>query len=56
MDNNFKIKIDNLVSEISAVESLNIKVDILNYLEQQASYMLWQLEDEQRIDEDSRDF
>ena len=56
MDNNFKIKIDNLVSEIRAVTDLSIKVSILNYMEQAAAYMLWQLEDEQRIDEDSRDF
>lgn len=55
MDNNFKIKIDQLVSEINAVTDLHIKVDILNYMEQQSSYMLWQLEDELRIDEDSHD-
>ncbi|KWW29552.1 MAG: hypothetical protein AUK63_1463 [bacterium P3] len=55
MDNNFKIKIDALVGEISQVNNLNIKIDILNYLEQQASYMLWQLEEEKRIDDDSHD-
>lgn len=55
MDNNFKIKIDNLVDEISQVNNLNIKIDILNYMEQQASYMLWTLEEEKRIDNDSHD-
>lgn len=52
MDNNFKEKIDALVSEINAVQSLVSKVEILNYMEQQSSYMLWQLEDEIHIDED----
>lgn len=56
MDNNFKIKIDNLVNEINQVNDLSIKLSILNYMEQSAAYMLWQLEDEERIDEDSRDF
>ena len=56
MDNNFKMKIDNLVGEINQVNELNIKIDILNYLEQQAAYMLWTLEEEQRIDNDSRDY
>lgn len=56
MDNNFKKKIDDLVSEINQITDLNHKVSVLNYLEQQSSYMLWLLEDEQRIDEDSRDF
>ena len=56
MDNNFKIKIDALVGEINQVTNLSIKIDILNYLEQQAAYMLWTLEEEKRIDDDSRDF
>lgn len=56
MDNNFKIKIDNLVDEINTVTDLVRKIEILNYMEQQASYMLWQLEEEKRIDDDSRDY
>lgn len=56
MDNNFKQKIDALVTEICTVTDLTHKVEILNYMEQQSSFMLWQLEDEQRIDEDSRDY
>lgn len=56
MDNNFKIKIDALANEISTVTDLNIKIDILNYMEQTAAYMLWQLEEEKRIDDDSHDF
>lgn len=56
MDVNFKEKIDAIVTEASKVNDLNIKIDILNYMEQQAAFMLWQLEEEKRIDEDSRDF
>ncbi len=56
MDNNFKEKIDTLVSEIAEVNDLNIKLDILNYMEQQASFMIWQLEDERHIDENLRNF
>lgn len=56
MDINFKRKIDELVNEVSNVTDLPTKIDILNYMEQQANYMLWMLEDEQRIDEDSRDY
>lgn len=56
MDNNFKEKIDALVTEICAVTDLTKKVEILNYMEMQSSFMLWQLEDEVRIDEDSRDY
>ena len=54
MDNNFKIKIDNLVGEINQVNELNIKIDILNYMEGQDAFLLWQLEEEKRIDENSR--
>ena len=56
MDNNFKQKIDALISEVCAVTDLNIKVDTLNYMEQQSSFLLWQLEDEQHIDEDSHNY
>lgn len=56
MDINFKRKIDELVNEVSNVTDLTTKIDILNYMEQQANYMLWQIEEEQRIDQDSRDY
>ncbi len=56
MNNNFKNKIDTLVEEISEISDLNIKVDILNYMERQANYLLWQLEEEKRIDENSRNY
>lgn len=56
MDNNFKIKIDALVDEINTVTDLIRKIEILNYMEQQSSFMLWQLEEEKRIDDDSRDY
>lgn len=54
MDNNLKKKIDDLVSEISAINDLTHKVSILEYMEQQSSYMLWQLQDEIHIDYDSQ--
>ena len=56
MDNNFKIKNDALVDEINTVTDLIRKIEILNYMEQQSSFMLWQLEEEKRIDDDSRDY
>lgn len=56
MDNNFKQKIDAIIAELSEVNDLNIKVDILNYMDQQAAYLLWQLEEEQHIDENLRSF
>ena len=54
MDNNLKKKIDDIVAEISAITELTHKVSILEYMEQQSSYMLWQLQDEIHIDYDSQ--
>ena len=54
MDNNLKKKIDDIVAEISAINDLTHKVSILEYMEQQSSYMLWQLSDEIHIDYDSQ--
>ncbi|GEM_PF-809525 len=54
LDNNLKKKIDDLVAEISSVTDLVQKVAVLEYMEQQSSYMLWQLEDEVHIDHDSQ--
>lgn len=54
MDNNLKKKIDDIVAEISAITDLIHKVSILEYMEQQSSYMLWQLQDEIHIDYDSQ--
>ena len=53
MDNNLKTKIDELVGEIAKITDLHHRIDILNYMEQQSSYMLWLLEDELHIDNDS---
>lgn len=53
MDNNLKVKIDKLVDEINTITDLNIKISVLDYMEQQASFMLWQLEDAKHIDNDS---
>lgn len=56
MDNNFKIKVDALMQEVSAMSDLIRKIEVLNYIEQQAAFMQWQLEEEKRIDDDSRDY
>ena len=53
MDNNIKKKIDEIINEISAINDLNIKHAVLTYMEQQAGYLLWQMEDEKHIDNDS---
>lgn len=53
MDNNIKKKIDEIVNEISNINDLNIKHAVLTYMEQQAGFMLWQMEDEKHIDNDS---
>ena len=54
MDNNIKIKIDEIVAEIAKINDLHQRIDILNYMEQQSSYMLWLLADELHIDNDSQ--
>ncbi|MBP3763804.1 MAG: hypothetical protein J6I49_08010 [Bacteroidales bacterium] len=56
MDVKFKEKIDGLVAEVAALTDLPTKVAVLNYMQQESGFLLWQLEDEQRIDEDSRDY
>ena len=56
MDLKFKEKIDTLISEVAAVTDLPTKIAVLNYIQLQSGFLLWQLEDEQRIDEDSRDY
>lgn len=56
MNLEFKDKIDKLVSEVAAIPDLATKIAVLNYIQQESGFLLWQLEDEQRIDEDSRDY
>ena len=56
MDLKFKEKIDTLINEVANIPDLPTKVAVLNYIQQESGYLLWMLEDEQRIDEDSRDF
>jgi hypothetical protein len=53
MNNNIKLKIDEVVAEISKINDLPQKIAILDYMEQQSSYMLWQLQDEEHIDHDA---
>ncbi len=56
MNLEFKEKIDKLIGEVSALTDLTTKIAVLNYIQQESGFLLWQLEEEQRIDEDSRDF
>ena len=53
MDNNLKKKIDEILNEAGNITDLNIKHAVLTYMEQQAAYMLWQMEDEKHISNDS---
>ncbi|MCQ2262731.1 MAG: hypothetical protein MJZ70_00440 [Bacteroidales bacterium] len=54
MDNNIKIKIDEIMEEICKIPDLNAKVDILTYMEQQAGFQLWQLEEDFRVDQNMK--
>ncbi len=54
MDNNFKIRIDAIIEDLGKINDLNIKIDILNYMEQQSAFLLWQLEEEKRMDENMK--
>ena len=54
MDNNLKMKIDEIVAEIAKINDLTHRISILEYMEQQSSSMLWLLQDEQHIDYDSQ--
>ena len=53
MDNNIKQRIDEITNEISKLTDLNIKHASLTYMEQQAAFLLWQMEDEKHIDNDA---
>lgn len=53
MDNNYKIQIDKILNEVANINDLTRKYEILTYMEQQAGFMLWQMEDEKHIDDDS---
>ena len=46
--------IDEIVAEIAKINDLTHRISILEYMEQQSSYMLWLLQDEQHIDYDSQ--
>ncbi len=54
MDNNYKQRIDQILNEVGLINDLNIKYDILTYMEQQAGFMLWQIEQEKHIDNDTQ--
>ncbi|MBQ4356227.1 MAG: hypothetical protein II757_06165 [Bacteroidales bacterium] len=54
MDNNIKNKIDEVLEEIGKINDLNAKVDILTYMEQQAGFQLWQLEEDYRVDQNMK--
>lgn len=54
MDNNIKIKIDEILQEISTINDLNMKADILTYMQQQSGFMLWQIEEDLHVDQNMR--
>ncbi len=54
MDNNLKIKIDEILQEIGNIRDLNMKADILTYMQQQSGFMLWQIEEDLHVDQNMR--
>lgn len=54
MDNNIKVKIDEIIQEISLINDLNMKADILTYMQQQSGFMLWQIEEDLHVDQNMR--
>jgi len=54
LDSTLKQKIDALVAEIATMTDLVQKVSVLEYMEREAGYLLWQLSDEIHIDADSQ--
>ena len=56
MDNNIKLRIDEILEEICKINDLNAKADILTYMERQAAFQLWQLEEDLRVDHNMKDF
>ncbi len=56
MDNNIKVRIDEILEEICKINDLTAKADILTYMERQAAFQLWQLEEDLRVDHNMKDF
>lgn len=56
MDNNIKLRIDEILEEICKINDLNAKANILTYMERQAAFQLWQLEEDLRVDHNMKDF
>ena len=56
MDNNIRVKIDEILEEICKINDLTAKADILTYMERQAAFQLWQLEEDLRVDHKKKDF
>ncbi|MBP5709471.1 MAG: hypothetical protein J6W84_00620 [Bacteroidales bacterium] len=54
MSPNIQNKIDELFQEVSNIRDLNIKFDTLTYIEQQAAYQLWELEEDMRVDQNMK--
>ena len=54
MSPNLQHKIDELLQEVSNINDLNIKFDTLTYIEQQAGFLLWQLEEDMHVDQNMK--
>jgi len=47
-------EIDALLQKIGEINDLNMKFDTLTYIEQQAGFMLWQLEEDMHVDQNMK--
>jgi len=56
MNKNYREQIDQLIQEIGEITDLNIKADLLTYMEQQSSFLLWQLDEDLRVDQNMKNF
>lgn len=54
MNENLRKEIDAVIQEISQINDLNIKADLLTYMERQAAFMLWQIEEDLRVDQNMK--
>lgn len=54
MDNNLKNEIDSILEKVGAINDLNMKADILTYMQQQSGFMLWQIEEDLHVDQNMK--
>jgi hypothetical protein len=54
MNENLRKEIDAVIQEICQINDLNIKADLLTYMERQAAFLLWQIEEDLRVDQNMK--